>query len=164
MTRAPEDPQSAGHDGRAHGARVTETPQSPSRLFWLKGAFGAVGFATSLGLPTEFLAPLARIRRGDHGVQVGPTVAALLSPVANVAASRLSVRLSPPAQRLLERASVIQGVVAPVLAAGVPATVVLRGRSPLWAWVGAVAARVVMAALLDVSMETRMARGGRAGQ
>ncbi len=107
-------------------------------------------------LPVELLTPVVRVARGRHGVQLGPTAAALLIPVINISASRRALSRSLPQGSRPGRAPDVVALALPTLVAVTPATVVLRTRSPLWAWVGALAVRVLIGVLLGLRTDQRM--------
>ncbi len=113
-------------------------------------------------LPAELLTPAIRVLQGRQGVQLGPTAVALLIPVINISASRRALSRSVPRDSQPGRALDVVGLALPTLAAVTPATVVLRARSPLWAWVVAVAVRVLVGAILGLRMDAKVRRYHRA--
>jgi hypothetical protein len=133
-------------------------------LEWLRGGLLAAAGMTMQALPVELLTPVVRVVRGRHGVQLGPTAAALLIPVINVSASRRALSRSVPQGSRPGRALDVVALALPTLAAGTPATVVLRARSPLWAWGVAAAIRVLIGVLLGLRMDRNVRRYRRAAE
>ncbi len=115
-------------------------------------------------LPAELLTPAIRVLQGRQGVQLGPTAVALLIPVINVSASRRALSRSVRRGSRPGRALDVVALVLPTLAAVTPATVVLRARSPLWAWVVAAATRVLIGVLLGLRMDRKVRRYRRAAE
>lgn len=99
------------------------------RLLWVTMILG-------ISTPVEAAVPLIRFAQGKRGVQGGPAIASLLSVAAGFALVDRIDR-DPDASQpgdLAYHAVLIGSGVLPAVAATLPFTVVLRGRSPLWGW------------------------------
>jgi hypothetical protein len=89
-----------------------------------------------ISTPVEVAVPLIRSVQGKRGVQSGPALASLLSVATGLAlVDRIDRHpdASHPGE-LAYHAVLIGSGVLPAVAATLPLTVVLRGRSAFWGW------------------------------
>jgi hypothetical protein len=131
---------------------------------WLVPRLLLTTMVLSLATPVEVAVPVVRSVRGRRGVQVGPAIASLSSVAAGLALAA-AVEEHPESVVAGERsftALLAAAVVVPASAAFLPATVVLRGRSPLWGWALWLGVRLSSAALLAGGVDRARKRLGDA--
>lgn len=123
--------------------------------------------ALALATPAEMATPLVRRLLGRSGVQVGPTLLSAVNALVNIALLRAMRRRRrfpdeldgvPLNQRRLAAAFLAWALVGPAVAAFPRLTVVLRRRSPLWAYPLILAPRLALAVGLLVAARRQLGR------
>lgn len=107
-----------------------------------------------LSTPAAIVTPVARQLLGRSGVQVGPSALSVVNALVNMALIRAARRQGltldsldamPLTQRRLAVLLIGWALVGPVVAAFPERTVILRERSPLWAYLVDMAPRLALA-------------------
>jgi hypothetical protein len=110
-----------------------------------------------LSAPATVITPLIRQLVGRSGVQVGPGALSAINALANIALLRRARRQGltldkldtmPLIQRRLAVGLLAWSLVGPAVAAFPEQTVILRDRSPMWAYLVDMAPRLALALLL----------------
>ena len=123
--------------------------------------------ALALATPAEMATPLVRQLLGRSGVQLGPTLLSAVNALVNIALRRAVRRRDtspgeldrvPVDQRRLVAAFLAWALVGPAVAAFPRLTVVLRRRSPLWAYPVILAPRLALACGLLVAGRRQLRR------
>jgi hypothetical protein len=134
----------------------------PPHMRWLVPRLLLTTVLFALATPVEVAVPVVRSVQGRRGVQSGPAIAGLSSVAAGLALVA-AVERKPESVIAGERsftAVIAAAVVLPASAAFLPATVVLRGRSPLWGWALWLGVRLSAAALLATGADRARKRLG----
>ncbi len=145
------------------------TPEREAELAAVRAAvtrrigpeFVAARLVPLLTLPVDLALPLLRRLRGRTGVALAPDLVTQLNTVAVVAAVHaLRRRPRSRAERWAAAGAAVWCATSPLLAARTDRLVVLRGRSPLWAYVvgGVLSVPVSVATVTAMLVVMRSAR------
>ena len=134
----------------------------PPHMRWLMPRLLLSTVLLGLSTPVEIAVPVIRSLQRKRGVQSGPAIVSLASVVTGLAlAARVEQHPeSPPPESRVFTTLIAGALVLPASAAALPATVVLRGRSPLWGWALWIIVRLAAAALLANGVDRAKRRLG----